>query len=266
MKLITRLNKYFAQFFWNLLPATIQKTVSFIWSIVYKTKFSKVFIGPFAVRYRISAEEMKKFSPASGKNEYQSFQDFFTRRLRKVFQPLHESISPCEGLVCETGIISELKLVNVKGRNFSVRNIFGRIGNQIPGSHFFINIFLHNHNYHRFHSPVQGVIKSIQKIPGQLNFLRPWLYLNRQVSEPAFVNERLVVEIESANQERWFLSFVGGMGVGQIKIYEHLTPGALLQCGEEMGLFLLGSTCCLAVPRKKSEYKFLSKINLGDSL
>lgn len=266
MKPITRVNKYFAHFVWNLLPAFLQKSVSFVWAIIYKTRLSRLLISPFAARYHIDGEEMQKYSPASGQAQYQSFQDFFTRRLKSSFSPQHTSIFPCEGLVCETGTVSELKAVNVKGRFFTVRNIFGSLGNRIPDSHFFINVFLHNHNYHRFHAPIQGTVKSIQRIPGQLNFLRPWLYLTRQVSEPAFVNERVVLEIESENHESWFLSFVGGMGVGQIKMHDFIKPGAPIQCGQEMGLFLLGSTCCLAVPRQKTAFKFLEKIKLGDLL
>ncbi|AZZ35575.1 phosphatidylserine decarboxylase [Bdellovibrio sp. qaytius] len=266
MKLSTQLNKNFAQYFWNSLPCIFQKNISLFLSVLYSTPISKFFISPFARRYNMSSEELLKYAPGSGGQTYRSFQDFFTRQLISPMTPDHARIYPCEGLVCESGQISEMNQVNVKGQWHTVRKIFGGFADQIPDSHFFINIFLHNHNYHRFHAPVTGVIKSLQYIPGQLNFLRPWLYAIEQVSEPAFVNERVVLEIEDEDRQSWFLTFVGGMSVGKIKLHDKILAGANLQCGEEIGLFLLGSTCCIAVPTKSKKIKFLSKVKVGDPI
>lgn len=266
MKLSTWVHKNFAQYFWNFLPRVFQKNISVFLSLLYSTPISKFFIVPFARRYNLNQEELLKYAPGSGAKAYRSFQDFFTRQLVLPIVPRHSSIFPCEGQVCESGQVSELPQVNVKGELHTVKEIFGGLADSVPDSHFFINIFLHNHNYHRFHAPVTGVIKSLQYIPGQLNFLRPWLYPIEKVSEPAFVNERVVLEIEDANQQPWFLTFVGGMSVGKIKLHDKVRSGAYLDCGEEIGLFLLGSTCCIAAPLASKKIRFLSRVKVGDPI
>jgi phosphatidylserine decarboxylase len=214
-------------------------------------------------RYKMSNQEISKYAPSSDKQTYLSFQDFFTRKLIEPLNLHGKSIFPVEGMICESGQISALGLINVKGRKFSVRKIFENLGDKIPDSHTFINIFLHNHNYHRFHSPISGTIKNIEVVPGNLNFLRPWLYSKKQISEPAFVNERIIMEIEERPGESWFLSFVGGMGVGQIKMHHRVQIGNFLSCGEEIGLFLLGSTCCMAIPKKIKPLQYLQKVEVG---
>lgn len=264
MNLSTRAHQYFALFFWNLLPIPVQKTFSFIWSHFYKTRFSSVFIHAFVNHYKLSSKKLSQYRPASGSNTYLSFQDFFTRKLNTELVVQHSTIIPCEGVVCENGPVHLLNHINVKGQFFSVRKIFGDLGQSIPDHYSFLNIFLHNHHYHRFHAPVTGTVKSIITIPGQLNFLRPWLYKTTQVSEPAFVNERIVVEVVDSNLQSWFISFVGGMGVGQIKIHEKFQIGSPMACGEEIGLFLLGSTCCLAIPKTVKTFKYLEKVSVGD--
>lgn len=264
MRLSTRAHRFFALFFWNLLPGAIQKTFSFIWAHFYKTRFSSVFIRAFVNHYELSSTKLNEYRPASGSSKYISFQDFFTRQLSAELVVRHSTIIPCEGVVCENGPVHLLNHINVKGQFFSVRKIFGDLGQSIPDHYSFLNIFLHNHNYHRFHAPVTGTVKNIITIPGQLNFLRPWLYKTNQASEPAFVNERIVVEVVDAASQSWFISFVGGMGVGQIKIHEKFNIGGTMTCGEEIGLFLLGSTCCLAVPKPVKKFKYLEKVAVGD--
>lgn len=266
MKLSTQVHKYFATNFWNLLPSVLQKLISDFCALIYSLSISKFFINAFARRYKMDQHELSKYTSGSGLKEYGSFQDFFTRKLVTPLNTDHNSIFPCEGQICESGKVSELHQVKVKGQKQSVRNIFGNLGEKIPDTHFFINLFLHNHNYHRFHAPVSGVIKSMQYIPGQLNFLRPWLYPRTQVSEPALVNERVVLEIEDSNQQSWFLTFVGGMCVGKIKLHEQINLGYTLSCGEEIGLFLLGSTCCIAAPVESKQIKFLAKVKVGDPI
>lgn len=265
MRISTKVHRYFALSFWNLLPIPAQKLLSIIWTYFYKTRFSSLLVFPFAKHYNLTAPKLSKYRPASGALKYLSFQDFFTRQLSTELIIHGNSILPCEGAVCENGLVGDLDQIQVKGHFFSVRNIFGDAGSNIPDHYSFINIFLHNHNYHRFHAPVSGTIKSLRAIPGQLNFLRPWLYKSGMVSQPAFVNERVVLEVVDANQQSWFISFVGGMGVGQIKIHPQFEVGQRMTCGEEIGLFLLGSTCCLAIPKAIKTYKYLEKVSVGDA-
>ena len=267
MKIITLSNKYFAIAVWNKLPAVLQKQISIAWSKIYRWNVSALFIKAFCHRYKIEDQQLSLYRPASGQDTYISFQDFFTRKLSQPLQVKRNSIvAPCQGFVCENGFVSELGQVNVKGRTYTIRDIFADVGNKINDTYTFINIFLHNHNYHRFHAPVSGTILNIQKISGYLNFLRPWFYAKKNVSSPSFINERYIMEILDENNQSWFLSFVGGMGVGNIKLTEGLNNGSKVNSGDELGYFLLGSTCCLAAPVKIKNFSYLQKVEVGEFL
>ncbi len=267
MKVATLANKYFAIAVWNRLPAPFQKQFSLVWSKIYKWKISALFIKTFCSRYEICDQQLSLYQPASGAESYLSFQDFFTRKLKTPIQVSEKNIiAPCQGFVCENGLVSELNEVHVKGRNYTIKNIFDDVENKIKESYTFVNIFLHNHNYHRFHSPVSGTIQNMRTISGHLNFLRPWFYEKSKVSSPSFVNERYIVEILDEQKQSWFLSFVGGMGVGDIKLTDGLQIGSSIKCGDELGYFLLGSTCCIAAPVKIKKFKYLQKIEVGETL
>ncbi len=267
MKVVTLANKYFAIAVWNKLPGPIQKQLSTIWSKIYKWKISAFFISAFCKRYKMSDLQLSLYLPASGSEKYISFQDFFTRKLKEPLRVTADKmIAPCQGFVCENGNVSEISEAHVKGRNYKIQDIFDDVSGKINDSYTFINIFLHNHNYHRFHAPVSGTIVSIRAISGQLNFLRPWFYDKKNVSSPSFVNERSIIEILDDQQQSWFLSFIGGMGVGHIKLSDSLQIGSAIKSGDELGYFLLGSTCCIAAPVKTKKFFYLQKIEVGEFL
>lgn len=267
MKATTQINQIFAIHFWNDLPICVQKFVSKIASIAYSWTISSYFIGQFCRRYKLTPEQLNLYVPNSGSAKYKSFQDFFTRKLKKPIEIDSTAIiAPCQGFVCENGLISDFQQVVVKGHPYTIRNIFNDFSLKIKDSYTFINIFLHNHNYHRFHAPVSGTILNIQFIPGQLNFLRPWFYSKNSVSTPSFVNERCIIEIADQQNRSWFLSFVAGMGVGHIRLSEGLSIGSKLSSGDEIGYFLLGSTCCIAAPTSLKKFSYLQKVELGELL
>ena len=195
-----------------------------------------------------------------------SFQDFFTRKLKIPLLQGSSNVWPCQGYVCDFGLVKNLAPVKIKGEIHPVPFIFGNAENRIPGDYFFVNIFLHNHNYHRFHSPIDGTIINIQYVKGQLTFLRPWLYRKADVSLPAFKNERIIIEIQDSENRSWFLSFIGGMGVGRIQMHDNVKVGNKINHADEIGLFLLGSTCCMAIPETIPNLHYMKKIQVGDKL
>jgi phosphatidylserine decarboxylase len=198
--------------------------------------------------------------------KYSSFQDFFTRKLLVPIPKGKFEIWPCQGAVCDFGIIKNLDSTKIKGENKIVPIIFGSSSKEIPENYFFINIFLHNYNYHRFHSPINGTVKKIEYIKGKLNFLRPWLYSRKHISEPAFKNERYILVLEDDQTRSWFLTFVGGMGVGKIKLNPLVLIGNKINIGDEIGVFLLGSTCCMAIPTEINGLHYLKKVDAGQNL
>lgn len=266
MKFTTRLHRVFAQICWNPLPGGFQKIISHLWSLFYTTKLSSYLIAPFCQKYSIGKQTLTNYEPSSGNVTYNSFQDFFTRKLKTPLANTSDYVWPCQGYLCDFGKIADLKPVNVKGETHKVPTIFGDAGKKIPGNYFFLNIFLHNHNYHRFHAPVEGIIKNIEYIKGRLTFLRPWLYKKSLVSLPAFKNERVIIEIEDKKGRPWFVTFIGGMGVGKIKLHQNIKIGQMIEHSAEIGFFQLGSTCCLAVPDSIADLRYMQKIQVGEAL
>ncbi|MEM8895402.1 MAG: phosphatidylserine decarboxylase, partial [Bacteroidota bacterium] len=77
--------------------------------------------------------------------------------------------------------------------------------------------------------------------------LRPWVYKN-DPSLPALRNERVNVTIEDQYCRPWYVSIVGGPAVGTIVLDENTQVGKRVEQVQEIGTFLLGSTCCIASP------------------
>ncbi|MBC7712216.1 MAG: phosphatidylserine decarboxylase [Rhizobacter sp.] len=266
MKLSTQLHKLSAKTIWNPLPGGMQKVISEIWSRLYTTKMSSLLIAPFCTKYAIGADMLLDYKPSSDDINYSSFQDFFTRRLKIPLSKSSSYVWPVQGYVCDFGKVGDLNPVKIKGEIHPVPYIFGNAENRIPENYFFVNIFLHNHNYHRFHSPIDGTIINIEYVKGQLTFLRPWLYKKSLVSLPAFKNERIIIEIEDTSGRSWFITFIGGMGVGKIKLHENVQVGRIIESSDEIGLFLLGSTCCLAIPEAIENLHYMKKVQVGEKL
>ena len=153
----------------------------------------------------------------------------------------------------------------VKGQTLDLNEIF-RSNKTQTAKHYFLNIFLHNHNYHRVHAPVSGTITQITKVPGDLIFLRPWFYSRADVSYPAVRNERFVFEITDQYSQKWYLAMVGGFGVGSIDIENGLGLNSAVSVGQEMARFNLGSTVCLATPMEIKVDQFLQIVNPGEEL
>lgn len=263
----SKIKVLFAQYIWNTLPGALQITISHIYAQLYKTRFSRLFITPFCKMHSLSESYLLQFiSPTTNSRNYTHFQDFFTRKFVNPPNPKSKFIWPCEGYVCQQGYISELPVVRVKGESRTIDTVFTQESGALPGDYFFTNVFLHNQNYHRIHSPISGIIRRIEKIPGDLSILRPWFYKKDEISKPALRNERVNVDIVDELGRRWFLSIVGGMAVGTIELLEKTKLNQFVQVGEELALFYLGSTCCLASPIELSIQPYLKKVCVGEDL
>ncbi len=190
---------------------------------------------------------LTKFNPPAGKYGFESFQDFFIREFKERPENSSPWVWPCEGLLCEEGKISELVAARIKSDRRSIHTVFGLEEDEIPSDYSFTNVFLHNKNYHRIHAPIDGTITRIQHIPGDLVVLRPWIY-KQNPSLPAFRNERYNIDITDKQGKTWYLSIVGGPAVGTIELHPKVRVGSKIEKLHQLGLFYLGSTCCMAAP------------------
>nr|WP_298926725.1 phosphatidylserine decarboxylase [uncultured Allomuricauda sp.] len=239
--------KFLSVDIWGNLPGNIQRKISAWYSSFYNKPASKKIIKPY-IRINYSDENyLDKFKPPYGKKDFESFQDFFIREFKSL--PKNESpyVWPCEGLLCDADKVHALNLVQVKSDTRSISTVFGLQKGQIPREYTFTNVFLHNKNYHRIHSPINGTILRIQHVPGDLVVLRPWIY-KENPSLPAFRNERYNIDIKDEDGRTWYISIIGGPAVGTIKLSKNICVGNNINRLQELSLFYLGSTCCMAAP------------------
>lgn len=238
---------YLSTRLWGNVPSNIQRKISAKYASLYNRSFSKYIIRPYLFVNYSDKNYLDKFKPPNAKKDYDTFQDFFTREFRLKPQNPSSWVWPCEGLLCDSDKVENIEKVRIKCDTRSIDAIFGTETKPVPKSYTFTNVFLHNKNYHRIHSPISGKIARIQHIAGDLVVLRPWIY-KQNPSLPAFRNERYNIDITDQLGCTWYLSIVGGPAVGTIQLPKNIKVGEHIEKLSEIAVFYLGSTCCMASP------------------
>ena len=257
--------KIFANIFWIYTPGFFQKSFSRYFSLLFELKVSRFLILPYCLFFGLGDDYLDLFESETSPSSYSSYSDFFNRKYKNTIQINSEKIWPCEGYVCDWGWFNEKNNSIVKGQKINLNHIF-KSNEKMTKMHFFTNIFLHNHNYHRVHSPIQGRIVSIKNISGELVFLRPWFYNRKDVSYPAFKNERVIFEMTDEQDRAWYLAMVGGFGVGTVELAKEIYVGCYIEPGQEIAKFKLGSTVCLASPCEIKVKNDLQLVRVGEDL
>ena len=226
---------------------------------------------------------------------YPSIEDVFTRRLKKGSRPIKGRISsPADGYLAKSAPANKQQAVQVKGLTYSLQElIFGssmQSDDQFTAS-WYTTIYLAPHNYHRVHSPIAGKLISILYVPGKL-----WPVNSSAVhSIPSLFikNERLVFEIQTPNMGNVYVVMVGAFNVGRIStefwpdfvtnswkrqgsnkqsVMKKNFSGITIEQGEELGVFMLGSTVVLVFSIELTQELRLTTdsnnapIKMGDSL
>lgn len=247
---------------WGSLSPAIQRSISASYARIYDQPWSRFLIRPYCWWHYPEREYLSQFRPPAGKTAFSNFQDFFTREFKELPDTTSPWVWPCEGVLCHAGYLTEIPSSNVKGDQREVTQIFGLAPGDIPESYYFTNVFLHNKNYHRIHAPVSGRITRIQHIPEELVILRPWIY-EENPSIPAFRNERINLDMEDEEGQTWHLSIVGGPAVGSITLATGVHLGATVHLLQELAVFHLGSTCCMAAPRRSVADQYYTNVEVG---
>jgi phosphatidylserine decarboxylase len=236
-----------SEYLWGSLRPARQLLVSRFVSRFYESSLSAWMIRPYCKFHYGDSQYSKRFKPGREAARYRNFQDFFMRELTNVPSVGNAAVWPCEGHLCDRGQVAEFPLVRVKGERRKISVVFGRDEESIPHDYHFSNVFLHNKHYHHIHAPISGRVSRVQHIPGELLLLRPWAYPGRP-SVPALTNERINVDIEDRKGRTWMLSIVGGPLVATIILDALVHPGSIVQSGQKLASFALGSTCCMISP------------------
>jgi len=195
-----------------------------------------------------------------GLESFNNINEFFTREIDLTKRPLSkdEIVSPCEGTLIEYGnVTSSGILAQVKGIDYSLDKLTAdpTISRSFYNGSFF-NIYLSPRNYHRFHSPIAGTIEYIKHIPGLCLPVNKW-----GQKQPGIytLNERYIVCIKNEGV-RICMAIVGAAAVRGIKILKQ--KNSVVEKGELLGMFELGSSIVLIYNKKISERKVRNNIEL----
>jgi phosphatidylserine decarboxylase len=214
------------------------------------------FISRFAKAYDVNMAEAAEENPLA----YENFNAFFTRALKPGMRPIAKGAKvvacPADGAISQIGGISQDRIFQAKGRDYSVEALLGgdagRARPFIGGK--FATVYLSPKDYHRVHMPFTGRLREMIYVPGDLYSVNSATAGN--VDNLFARNERLVCLFDTAAGPMAVV-LVGAMIVagiatvwtGDIKPHgRHVTVSGYqhenitLEKGDELGRFYLGST------------------------
>lgn len=225
----------------------------------WKTPLIKVFIRHFKVDMA-DAE-------ASTAADYSSFNHFFTRALKVTVRPYPDDLqaitSPVDGRVSQAGTITDERLLQAKGLDYSLLSLLGGNAEQLAlfRNGTFATIYLSPRDYHRIHMPCQGRLLETTYVPGRLFSVAP--HTTRAIPGLFTRNERLVCLFDTpagpmamilvgaifvSCMETVWSGVVNpklGMSLQSRTFAQAGNESVELQRGDEMGRFNMGSTVIL---------------------
>jgi phosphatidylserine decarboxylase len=225
-------------------------------------------LGRFARKFGANLEEA-----ARPLEEYRSFLDFFTRRLKPGLRPQAPPApggvnSPVDGAVIAAGRVEDGTLIQAKGLPYRLDELFDRdpLAADFAGGAY-VTLYLAPKDYHRIHVPLAGSCIAVGRVEGELwpvneasTAFTPGLYVrNRRaywIARGAREAEGLAVAVVMVAA-----THVGGVVVDPRWLSGRVLPRrgrlevANLPCasGDDLGAFELGSTVVLLVGGPKAD-------------
>ncbi|MEO8465460.1 MAG: archaetidylserine decarboxylase [Gammaproteobacteria bacterium] len=190
-------------------------------------------------------------------DSYATFNDFFTRALLPGSRPIEGGpqtlVAAADGVLTEHGAIDSDRLLQAKGRDYSLAELLGDTGTAVEALHggSYLTIYLAPHNYHRVHAPFAGSLIRTRYVPGdRFSVSRATA---AAIGRLFCRNERVVCWFDTAHGP-CVVVLVGALNVSSISTVAHgeiasgaprewrePTPRAFAQ-GNEIGRFNMGST------------------------
>jgi phosphatidylserine decarboxylase len=231
-------------------------------------RFTHALIRAFVRRYGVNMDEAANADIRT----YASFNEFFSRALKPGVRPLSAAgyVCPVDGAISQFGRIESDQIFQAKGHHYSTTALVGgdaALAAQFDDGHF-ATLYLSPRDYHRIHMPCAARLRRMIHVPGDLFSVNP--ATARGVPGLFARNERVVcvfdVPLGPDGELRSFVlvlvgaTIVGSMATvwhgvvnpprpGQVRDWHYDDKAVLLDRGEEMGSFLLGSTVVMLWPR-----------------
>ncbi len=244
----------------TLFKATLTNSASRIFGKIASKRFPPLIqLGINKLYTSVTGVDLSMFHPHG---HYETLNALFTRALkyeRDFSKDPKMIISPADSLISAQGRIEASDALQIKGFSYNIRELLTENFEQenveamIGGN--FINFYLSPMDYHRYHVPMDMHVTRVVHVPGALYPVN-FKYLHKVPS--LFVkNERVILECYDNNQKLFYMILVGALNVGkmtlsfddrietnvdasEVKVYDY--EGVRLQKGEELGMFMMGST------------------------
>lgn len=185
-------------------------------------------------------------------SKYQTFNEFFSRKLRPGARPLASPENPAvisSAADCRLSVfptVAESKRLWIKGAHFTIQNLVQDEKLAEVFTDGSLGIFrLAPQDYHRWHCPIGGQLQNVKYIDGTYYTVNP-----KAVKENLDVyteNARRVLTIQNPIFGTVALVAVGALMVGSISI---TAPDGLVERGQEMGYFTFGGSTCIVLFQK----------------
>ncbi|KAK4176169.1 phosphatidylserine decarboxylase-domain-containing protein [Triangularia setosa] len=181
-------------------------------------------------------------------DQFKNFNEFFYRALKPDARPVSAPdnprivVSPAD---CRSVVFNRVDIATkiwIKGREFSVKRLLGDAypedapRYEAGGA---LGIFrLAPQDYHRFHIPVDGIMREPKTIVGEYYTVNPMAI--RSALDVYGENVRIVVPIDSPEFGRVMVICIGAMMVGSTVITKK--EGEEVKRGDELGYFKFGGS------------------------
>ncbi len=218
---------------------------------------------------------------------YPSFNAFFTRALQPDARPIAADaiVSPADGTVSQIGALDGERLLQAKGRDFSVTALLA--GDRAAADRYrdglFATVYLSPRDYHRVHLPYAATLRAMVFVPGRLFSVSD---ATTQLVPDLFArNERVICHFDTALGPMAVI-LVGAIFVGSMETVWHGEvrgqrgqPTKWVYRGEqrrqfataaEIGRFNMGSTVIVLLPGGVASWSSAlrpgSSVRMGEAL
>jgi phosphatidylserine decarboxylase len=234
----------------RVLPRTrITRAMGRLADYEWSDRVGNAVVNLYCRAYGVELEECRKVSGFS------SFDEFFTRELREGARTIPNergvAICPADGRIDSIGPVDGRSFA-VKGRPYRVDELLGdeREAKRYEGGLGCV-IYLSPRDYHRVHSPVAGALTLVRSMAGDYY---PVNAIGVKHVHNLFVrNRRVAIAVDTKDMGRVTVVMVAAMVVGRITVTgidardvpfgtHELAPPVDVDCGDEIGIFRLGST------------------------
>ncbi len=231
--------KYFVELTGNPVSSSMLKKFT-------SSRVSKPLIRPFSKSFQINEKEMDR--PL---HQYDSLQDFFTRKLKDGIRPINPEpstlVSPVDGVLSCAGKIVDNQTFYIKDHLYSLPEILGseKKAATYKNGYYYV-LYLSPRHYHRIHYPITGTLASRYAL-GEKSF--PVNNFGMTYGDKPFsTNYRLISEL-STRYGNVAVVKVGALNINSIQLLH-----AENDCnkGEELGYFTFGSTVLLFIEEHAS--------------